>query len=117
MDVELLKARLRRFAAEREWEPYHDPKNLSMALAAEAGELLEVFQWKTSDEVREGLADAELEGAAEELADVLIYLIRLSDVLDIDLDQALERKIALNEQRYPVELAKGNATKHDKRIR
>lgn len=116
-DLEDLRDRLRTFAAEREWERFHDPKNLSMALAAEAGELLEVFQWKTTDEARSGTSPDDHRAAAEELADVLIYTVRLADVLEIDLAAAAEGKIALNEERYPTELSRGNATKYDRRER
>jgi NTP pyrophosphatase (non-canonical NTP hydrolase) len=92
-----LAHRLRAFAAEREWERFHDPKNLAMAMASEVGELLEVFQWKTTDEVRAAIDDENLAAASEELADVLIYLVRLADVLGIDLGEAVDTKIALNE--------------------
>jgi NTP pyrophosphatase (non-canonical NTP hydrolase) len=115
VDLSDVTERLRIFAAEREWERFHDPKNLAMALAAEAGELLEVFQWKTTDEVRGGLERADLSAASEELADVLIYLIRLVDVLDIDLASAVEAKIALNAERYPIGMAKGTALKYNRR--
>lgn len=115
MDIKDVSDRLRAFAADREWERFHDPKNLAMALAAEAGELLEVFQGKTTDEVRGGVGQADIAAASEELADLLIYIIRLADVLDIDLGDAVDTKIAMNAERYPVNLAKGNAIKHDRR--
>lgn len=116
LDVGALQARLRQFAEERDWQQFHSPKNLSMALAAEAGELLEVFQWLTDEQSRR-LPDspADLQLAREELADVLIYALRLADVLDIDLDAAVEEKLARNQQHYPVHLAKGNATKYSRR--
>jgi NTP pyrophosphatase (non-canonical NTP hydrolase) len=107
VDLSDVAARLRSFAAEREWDKFHDPKNLAMALAAEAGVLLEVFQWKTTEEVRNDLDPDEVAAASEELADVLIFLVRLADVLDIDLGDAVDRKIAINADRYPVEVAKG----------
>jgi len=115
VDITDVADRLRAFAAERDWGRFHDPKNLAMALAAEAGELLEVFQWKTTDEVRSGVGADEIAAASEELADVLIFLVRLADVLDVDLAEAVDTKIALNAERYPVDLAKGNAIKHDRR--
>jgi NTP pyrophosphatase (non-canonical NTP hydrolase) len=114
-ELEDLRQRLRAFAREREWERFHDPKNLAMALAAESGELLEVFQWKTTQEVRAGLAPEDLGAAAEEIADVMIYLVRLADVLEVDLARATEDKIRLNAKRYPVDLSRGNAIKHDRR--
>ena len=107
-----LRDRLRGFAAAREWERFHAPKNLASALIVEAAELLEPFQWLGEDESRR-LAAAERERVGEELADVLLYLVRLADVLDIDLLDAARRKIAINEQRYPVERARGNARKYD----
>jgi dCTP diphosphatase len=115
VDLSDVADRLRSFAAERDWERFHDPKNLAMALSAEAGELLEVFQWKTTDEVRSGLSADDVASPSEELADVLIFPVRLADVLGVDLGEAVDRKIAMNAERYPVELAKGNATKHDRR--
>ncbi len=113
MDLEHLRQRLRSFAGDRDWDQFHSPKNLAMALAAEAGELLELFQWLTEEESR-ALPDHadQIAHATEELADVLIYLIRLADKLDIDLEQAALDKIAANAEKYPVEKARGRATKY-----
>ena len=108
--------KLREFAAARDWEQFHDPKNLSMALAAEAGELLEVFQWLTpaqSEAVRDSEKDLQL--VREELADVLIYAFRLADVLRIDLPSAVEVKIRSNEERYPADRSRGSAVKYSRR--
>lgn len=116
MHVEKIQERLREFAAARDWDQFHSPKNLAMALAAEAGELLELFQWLTEERSRQ-LVDSP-EGMArvrEEIADVQIYLLRLADKLGVDLEKAVEEKIVLNEGKYPVELSKGNATKADRR--
>ncbi|HSG64509.1 MAG TPA: nucleotide pyrophosphohydrolase [Gammaproteobacteria bacterium] len=114
MDIDALQEALAEFAAERDWGRFHSPKNLAMALAAEAGELLELFQWLTESESEQ--LDAERRTAVEhELADVLIYLLRLADRLDVDLDGAVARKIEINAAKYPVALAKGNATKYDRR--
>ena len=110
-DLEPLRARLRAFAAEREWETFHSPKNLAMALAGECGELLEVFQWMTEAESRAPDPKARA-AAAEELADVLLYLVRLADVLDIDLIDAASRKLDANAQKYPVDKARGHARKY-----
>jgi NTP pyrophosphatase (non-canonical NTP hydrolase) len=103
-----LNARLLAFARERDWEQFHSPKNLSMALAGEAGELLEHFQWLSEDQ------SADLDGArkqqvALEMADILIYLIRLGERLDIDLIDAVYRKIALIQARYPADRVRGDA--------
>ncbi|MBE7523664.1 MAG: nucleotide pyrophosphohydrolase [Burkholderiales bacterium] len=110
-DLEPLRVRLRAFAAEREWETFHSPKNLAMALAGECGELLEVFQWMTEAESRAPDPKARA-AAAEELADVLLYLVRLADVLDIDLIDAAARKLDANAQKYPVDKARGHARKY-----
>ena len=114
-ELDDLRDRLREFTADREWGRFHDPKNLSMALSAEVGELLEIFQWKTTSDVRSKLSPEDRRAATQELADVLIYVIRLADVLDVDLAAAAVEKIALNEARYPIELSRGNATKYDRR--
>lgn len=103
-----LNARLLRFARERDWEQFHSPKNLAMALAGEAGELLEHFQWLS--EAQSQALDVEKRAqVALELADILIYLLRLSERLDVDLVEAAYRKIELNEQRYPADRVRGDA--------
>ncbi|WP_295427472.1 nucleotide pyrophosphohydrolase [uncultured Thiodictyon sp.] len=103
-----LNTRLIRFARERDWEQLHSPKNLSMALAGEVGELLEHFQWLTEAQSRD-LTPEKKEAVALELADCLIYLIRLAERLGIDPIAAAYRKIAINEGRYPVERVRGDA--------
>ena len=114
MDIEKIQQELRKFAEERDWQQFHSPKNLSMALAAESGELLELFQWLTQEQSQQ--ADAELlQSVSEELADILLYLLRLADVIEIDLDAAVENKLRKNAEKYPVALAKGNATKYNRR--
>jgi dCTP diphosphatase len=116
MDVAGLQAELREFAQARDWEKFHDPKNLTTALAVEAAELMELFQWSTNNESRGARSDpAILDAAREEIADVLIYLLRLADVLAIDLDAAVRAKIAINAKKYPVELSNGSATKYNRR--
>lgn len=110
-DLENLKLRLRRFAEERDWEQFHSPKNLSMALSAEVAEIVEHFQWLTEDQSR-ALPPDKLQEVETELADTLIYLIRLADKLDINLLDAAKRKIDINESKYPVDKAKGNARKY-----
>ena len=116
MDVKLIQARLAEFAAERDWDQFHDPKNLAMALAGEAGELIEIFQWLSGESSRkEQLSQEQLDHIAEELADVTIYALRLCDKLDIDIGNAVTAKIEKNADRYPVSLAKGNATKYSER--
>jgi len=110
-EVESLRQQLREFAAAREWGRFHSPKNLAMALSAESGELLEVFQWLTEEESR-SLAPAARAAASEEIADVLLYLIRLSDELGIDPIAAAQRKLVANAQKYPADKARGNSRKY-----
>jgi NTP pyrophosphatase (non-canonical NTP hydrolase) len=111
-DLDELKQRLRVFAHERDWEQFHSPKNLAMAMIVEAGELVEHFQWLTEQQ-SQMLDPSRREQVALELADVLIYLVRLADRLEIDLLDAAARKIELNTRKYPVERARGSARKYD----
>ena len=109
-----LPQRLRDFAAERAWQPFHSPKNLASALIVEAGELLEHFQWLTEDQSRALARPGPAKDAvAAEMADVLLYLVQLSTVLDIDLMDAARAKMALNAQKYPVDQARGHSRKYD----
>lgn len=114
MDLEKYRQKIRQFADERNWDKFHNPKNLSMALSAEVGELLEIFQWLNTNESK-SLNNKDHQSVKEEIADIMIYLIRLSDKLGIDLEEAVEEKIKLNAKKYPVELSKGNAVKYNKR--
>ncbi len=103
-----LNARLLAFARARDWEQFHSPKNLSMALIAECAELVEHFQWLTEEQSQSLPADKK-DAVALEMADILIYLIRAAERLDIDLLDAANRKIAINEQRYPAGKVRGDA--------
>jgi dCTP diphosphatase len=107
-----LRDALREFAAERDWEQFHTPRNLATALAVEAAELLEPFQWLSDDQSRE-LAPETRMAVEQEMADVLLYLVRLADRLGVDLEQAALAKIELNAQKYPVEKARGSSRKYD----
>jgi len=106
-----LRDALRQFADERDWDQYHSPKNLASALAVEAAELLERFQWLTEDESR-NLPPAELAKVREEMADVLNYLVRLADKLDVNLLEAARDKIKVNALKYPADKARGSARKY-----
>jgi NTP pyrophosphatase (non-canonical NTP hydrolase) len=106
--LEGLNARLLRFAQERDWEQFQSPKNLAMALAGEAGELLEHFQWLT-EEQSANLSPEKQRAVSYELADILSYLIRLAQRLDIDLLAATDEKIEINQRRYPAEKVRGDA--------
>ena len=110
-ELEEVKIRLREFAAERDWDQYHSPKNLAMALIVEAAELVEHFQW-LKEEDSTSLASSKLEEVRQELADIQIYLIRLADKLDIDLMSATDEKIKLNEQKYPAAKVRGSSRKY-----
>ena len=116
MNISDIKKRLAQFASARNWDQFHSPKNLSMALAAEAAELLEIFQWLTDEQARDIVHDEkEMAQIRQEIADVMIYLIRLADKLDVNIEHAVLDKIALNEKKYPIALAKDNAVKYNKR--
>lgn len=106
--LEPLRIKLAEFAEVRDWDQFHSPKNLSMALIAEAAELVEIFQW-LSEPASQALTKSQQNASREELADILIYLIRIADKLDIDLIQAAYDKIELNELRYPADKVKGDA--------
>ena len=110
--VDELTQKLRAFAAERDWEQFHSPKNLAMALAVEAAELLEHFQWLTEEQSR-ALDPARRENVREEIADVFLYVLRLCDQLGIELLAAAEHKIQVNARRYPAEKVRGRADKYD----
>ena len=99
--LEKLKETLSIFASERNWEKYHTPKNLVMALAGEVGELIAEFQWMTNDESLDAMDSDSAEQIRIEIADVFIYLVRLADILDIDLISAANDKIVLNAEKYP----------------
>jgi dCTP diphosphatase len=106
-----LRDKLRGFAAERDWDQYHSPKNLASALIVEAAELVECFQWLTEEESK-SLSPERLDSVRAEIADVLIYLVRLSDKLDVDLLQAVAEKLQLNAQKYPPDKARGSSRKY-----
>ncbi|MEQ1599496.1 MAG: nucleotide pyrophosphohydrolase [Methylotenera sp.] len=108
-----LRAKINAFVAERDWAQFHTPKNLAMAMIVEAAELVEQFQWDTPHESQH-LVPEKREAVAHELADTLVYLLRLAEVLEIDLIDAANKKIALNAQKYPAEKVKGSNVKYTK---
>lgn len=111
--LETLRAQVAAFASERDWDQFHNPKNLAMAMAGEAGELIEHFQWLTPEQAA-NLPRTARDEVALECADVLLFLVRLCDKLGIDLAAAAQAKLKLNAQKYPVEKSKGRATKYNK---
>ncbi len=110
-ELEQIKLKLRQFAEERDWDQFHSPKNLSMALIAEAAELVEHFQWLTEKESH-SLSEDKMREVEEELADIQIYLIRIADKLSVDLLNAVNKKIEINEKKYPSEKVKGSSKKY-----
>lgn len=108
----------RAFVKERKWEQFHTPKNLSMALAGEAAELMEIFQWLSQAESRAVMKNPEkAKAVSHELADVFYYLLRVADVLGVDLEEAFWEKMRHNAKKYPVKLSKGNAKKYNELLK
>ncbi|EOV0867803.1 nucleotide pyrophosphohydrolase [Vibrio parahaemolyticus] len=111
-DLKQLQIKLQQFAKERDWEKFHSPKNLAMALSGEVGELIEHFQWLTEEESH-NLSDKEKSLVEEEMADVFLYLLRLADKTNIDLLDASLRKLELNASKYPIEKSYGTSAKYN----
>lgn len=114
MDIENIKKLILKFSDERNWEEFHNPKNLSMALNVEASELLEIFQWLTSEQAA-NLDKDKHEHAKQEIADIAVYLIRMCIKLDINLEEAIIEKMKLNEIKYPLEDKNGNKINYGKK--
>jgi len=113
MNIKELQDRLQRFTDERDWDQFHTPKNLVMALSGEVGELTEIFQWLTEEESKAIVGDVEkMKHVEEELADIQVYVLRLAHKLEVDIESAVEKKMRKNAEKYPVHLAKGNAKKY-----
>ena len=106
-----LRDRLRKFVAERDWDQFHSPKNLAMALSVEAAELVEHFQW-LSEEQSKNLAPEKLADVRDEMADVLVYLVRLADKLEVDLLAAVDVKMEKNALKYPADQVRGSMKKY-----
>jgi NTP pyrophosphatase (non-canonical NTP hydrolase) len=114
IDNQKLAATLRTFASERDWDQFHTPKNLATSMAVEAAELLELFQWSRGQRGWDELADASLRPRVEdELADILLYVIRFADKAGMDLQRIAERKIATNAAKYPPDKFRGSDRKYD----
>ena len=111
-----LRATINTFVAERDWAQFHTPKNLAMAMIVEAAELVEHFQWDTPQESQQ-LSPEKREAVSHELADTFVYLLRIAEVLEIDLIEAANKKIALNAIKYPVEKAKGSNAKYTEYVK
>jgi NTP pyrophosphatase (non-canonical NTP hydrolase) len=111
MSIENLTLLLRQFAKDRDWDQFHAPKNLAMALSVEASELLEHFQWLTEKQSSE-IEGKKRDEVAEEMADVFLYLLRMADKLDIDLLEEANKKIVKNSEKYPAHKVKGSSKKY-----
>ena len=115
MNIQNLREKIDKFSLEREWDQFHSIKNLSMALSVESSELLEIFQWMTEEESNSIASQSEKFNLIEdEVADVFIYLLRLTGKLNINIEKAVEKKMEKNALKYHVELSKGNSTKYNK---
>lgn len=112
-DIEFLKEKISDFIKERDWEQFHNPKDLAMSISIEASELMELFQWKSTEEIEALMADPKaLQEMKDELADIVIYALSLSNRLDIDVSEAILSKLQQNAKKYPIEKAKGSAKKY-----
>ena len=108
--------KLRVFSNERDWDQFHSPKNLIMALTSEVGELSDIFQWLSEEQSKiENIDSKSLEKTKEEIADVFLYILRIADKLNIDLEREAVKKIQINAEKYPIELSKGNSVKYNRR--
>ena len=112
MDLENLKNKIAEFAKERDWEQFHTPKNLACALSVESSELLEIFQWMNRDE-EENINESTKQKISDELSDIFVYLMRLTDVLQIDLEKSIAQKMQRNAEKYPAEIVRGSSKKYD----
>tara|TARA_Y100000389_G_scaffold200534_1_gene241174 strand:+ start:1068 stop:1418 length:351 start_codon:yes stop_codon:yes gene_type:complete len=114
MDINNIQNQLQNFASERDWEQFHTPKNIAMALSVECSELVEIFQWLNPEESK--LPDKmQLELINNEVADIAMYLLRFCDLLDLNLENAIQEKLVKNAEKYPINLSKGNAKKYNRR--
>ena len=117
IEIDGLSAALKQFAKDRDWHQFHSPKNLVMALTGEVGELTEIFQWMTEEQSRSATSDAKTtQQIKDELADVMLYLIRLSSVLGIDMNEAVTQKLQRNAEKYPADKVRGSSQKYDAKL-
>ncbi|MDB9896812.1 nucleotide pyrophosphohydrolase [Gammaproteobacteria bacterium] len=114
LNLDVIKEKLKQFSKERDWEQYHSPKNLAMALSVEVAELVEIFQWSNDGGIKEVENEQTRKEIEEEIADIFNYLIKFVDLMDIDLEKISLEKIQKNDEKYPVEKSKGNSEKYNK---
>ena len=116
MDIKAIQEQLTIFSKERDWDQFQSPKNLSMGLVGKAAELLELFRWLTEQQSKEIVNDKkQMSLVREEIGDVFLFLVRLADKLDVDIEKAALEKMEINTMKYPVELSKGNIEKYNRR--
>ena len=116
MDINKIQKILQEFSSKRNWDQFHSPKNLAMALSVDVAELVEIFQWLDNEQsLAQNLDSDSLKILKEELGDIMIYTIRLADKLNVNLEKAIYEKIEINSKKYPVELSKDNAVKYSRR--
>jgi NTP pyrophosphatase (non-canonical NTP hydrolase) len=111
-DLKKLQEKVVKFRDDRDWKQFHTPKDLAMSIAIEAAELMECFQWKNKEEVENYVKSEKSIEIEEEMADIIVYLLNLSDVLGVDIIKAANEKLDKNNKKYPVEKSKGNAKKY-----
>jgi NTP pyrophosphatase (non-canonical NTP hydrolase) len=114
LNLDIIKEKLKQFSKERDWEQYHSPKNLAMALSVEVAELVEIFQWSNDGGIKEVENEQTRKEIEEEIADIFNYLIKFVDLMDLDLEKISLEKIQKNDEKYPVEKSKGNSEKYNK---
>ena len=114
LNLDVIKEKLNQFSKERDWEQYHSPKNLAMALSVEVAELVEIFQWSNDGGIKEVENEQTRKEIEEEIADIFNYLVKFVDLMDIDLEKISLEKIQKNDEKYPVEKSKGNSEKYNK---
>ena len=114
LNLDVIKEKLKQFSKERDWEQYHSPKNLAMALSVEVAELVEIFQWSNDGGIKEVEDEQTRKEIEEEIADIFNYLIKFVDLMDLDLEKISLEKIQKNDEKYPVEKSKGNSEKYNK---
>jgi NTP pyrophosphatase (non-canonical NTP hydrolase) len=110
-EVKSYQSKLKEFAKERDWDQFHSPKNIACALSVEASELLEIFQWLSDDQSRK-LSEKQLDEVRDEVSDVFLYLVKLADMLDLNLSESLDNKMIKNEKKYPADMVKGSSRKY-----
>ena len=114
LNLDIIKEKLKQFSKERDWEQYHSPKNLAMALSVEVAELVEIFQWSNDGGIKEVENEQTRKEIEEEIADIFNYLVKFVDLMDIDLEKISLEKIQKNDEKYPVDKSKGNSEKYNK---